>query len=96
MGKKVQRLGDADSAGGIITEGDNTVFVDGKPIAVQGKSVSPHAPFPPSNSSPPHQCAKTVGATSSIKVNGKNIVVAGDSDTCGHKRIGGSNSVTVG
>jgi len=37
MGKKIVRVGDKNSAGGRVISGDNTVFLNGKPIAVGEK-----------------------------------------------------------
>lgn len=92
MGKAVQRVGDKNSAGGAILQGDSSVMVDGKNIAVDNKSVSPHQPV----NQQPHCTAKTKAASSVVKVNGKAVIVTGDKDTCGHPRIGGSGSVFIG
>ena len=43
---RVQRQGDANSAGGVITSGDSSVMVNGRPIAVENLSVTPHPPCP--------------------------------------------------
>lgn len=89
---KVQRVGDQDSGGGKITQGENSVRVNGKPIAVTNTTVTNHP-----NGKPPHSNAKTkAGLNSTVKANGKLIVVTGDTDTCGHKRQGGSPNVNIG
>jgi uncharacterized Zn-binding protein involved in type VI secretion len=91
----VQRVGDQDSAGGVIQNGDDTVLINGRAVAVRGASVSPHAPCgrPGQNI---HCNAKTQANNSSVLVNGVPLVLTGDIDTCGHARAGGSADVTVG
>ena len=91
MGKKIVRVGDINEKGGRVLQGDNTVFLNGKPIAVEGMPVSTHTaqPFGRGN----HTSSRTRATTSSIFVNGKRIIVVGDTDTCGHKRIDGSPDV---
>jgi uncharacterized Zn-binding protein involved in type VI secretion len=88
MGKKVQRQLDVNTEGGMIMKGDNTVFVNGRPIAVTGNPVTSHY-----NN---HLAATTFGSVDSVLVNGRPIVVEGDVDSCGHARINGSDSVFVG
>lgn len=90
----VQRVGDKDSAGGTILQGDSTVLVNGKAIAITDTPVTPHPPYGKSPNA--HQRARTKGSLSSVTVNGKQIVVTGDTDTCGHQRVGGSPDVTIG
>ena len=46
MGRPVQRQGDANTKGGTINGGVNSVLVNGKPIAVAGLNVFPHLPCP--------------------------------------------------
>ena len=88
----VQRVGDQDSGGGRILQGENSVRVNGQPIAVTNTSVTSHP-----DGKPPHSDAKTrASSNSTVKANGKLIVVTGDTDTCGHKRVGGSPDVNIG
>jgi uncharacterized Zn-binding protein involved in type VI secretion len=88
---KVQRVGDQDSGGGKIIRGDNSVRVNGKPIAVIDSPVTPH----PGRGE--HNHAKTkANKNTTVKANGKLIVVTGDTDSCGHKRQGGSPNVNIG
>jgi uncharacterized Zn-binding protein involved in type VI secretion len=90
----VQRQGDPNSAGGVITSGDRSVLVNGRPIATVGLSVSPHPPCPILFS---HCVAKTsVTVSRSVKVNKKPVSITNDKDTCGHPRSGGSPNVKVG
>ena len=39
---RVQRVGDQDTGGGKIVQGENSVRVNGQPIAVRGDPVSTH------------------------------------------------------
>jgi uncharacterized Zn-binding protein involved in type VI secretion len=92
----VQRVGDRNSAGGVILNGDSTVLINGRAAAIQGASVSPH-PCCGRRGCPPTHCnAKTQAAGSSVLVNGIPMVLANDIDTCGHARASGSPDVTVG
>jgi uncharacterized Zn-binding protein involved in type VI secretion len=91
----VQRVGDQNSAGGVILNGDNTVLVNGRAIAIQGASVSAH-PCCGQRGCPPTHCnAKTQTKNSQVLVNGRPLVITDDTDTCGHARAGGSPNVTV-
>ena len=88
----VQRVGDQDSGQGRITQGENSVKVNGKPVAVTNTPVTNHP-----NGKPPHSNARTKASkNTTVKANGKLIVVTGDTDTCGHKRVGGSPDVNIG
>lgn len=92
----VQRVGDRNSAGGIILSGDSSVLVNGRAIAVQDVSVSPH-PCCGRKGCPPIHChAKTQASSSNVLVNGKPLILSGDKDTCGHERVSGSADVSVG
>jgi uncharacterized Zn-binding protein involved in type VI secretion len=92
----VQRVGDKNSAGGIILTGNPTVLVNGRPIATVGASVSPH-PCCGARGCPPVHCAALTTATSpTILVGGEPVCTTGDLDTCGHSRLLGSFDVIVG
>ena len=92
----VQRVGDANSAGGIIIEGDSTVLVNGRPVATAGVSVTPH-PCCGADGCPPEHCAALTTSTSpTVLVGGIPICVTGDIDTCGDSRELGSTDVIVG
>jgi uncharacterized Zn-binding protein involved in type VI secretion len=91
----VQRVGDQNSAGGVIVNGDASVLINGRAVAVQGVSVSAH-PCCGQRGCPPTHCnAKTQASGSTVLVNGIPLILNGDVDTCGHARTGGSNNVTV-
>ena len=85
----VQRVGDADSGGGVITGGVGSVRVNGIPVSVNGSGVSPHAR---KNSHRP----VTSGGIGSVRAGGTPVNVTGNADTCGHARTGGSNNVRAG
>ena len=93
-----QRQGDTNSEGGAATSGVASVRVNGKPIVVDGVSVSPHAPWPQRrrNPHPPHASATTGGGNSTVRAGGKSVVTTGNVDSCGHARTGGSPNVRVG
>lgn len=91
----VCRVGDRNAAGGIILTGDSSVLVNGRAIAITDSRVSPH-PTCGQKGGAPHCSARTQAQSSSVKVNGKSIVLVGDRDTCGHTRQAGSPDVTIG
>lgn len=96
MAKNAQRLGDRNTAGGIVVTGDSSVLINGRPAAVRDASVSAH-PCCGSRGCPPIHCnAKTSATNRSVLVNGRPLIVAGDTDTCGHVRSLGSPDVFVG
>jgi len=93
MSRQVCRVGDQNSAGGVIVNGDSSVLVNGRPVAVLGSRVTPH-PCCGSRGCPPVHCnAQTTNTINSVLINGKPIIVAGDRDTCTHPRVGGSPNV---
>jgi uncharacterized Zn-binding protein involved in type VI secretion len=91
----VQRVGDQNSAGGIILNGDNTVLINGRAVAVKDSPVSPHVPCGRPGQHI-HCTAKTQTKNSTVLVNGVPLIFTNDIDTCGHARVGGSPNVTVG
>ena len=91
----VQRVGDQNTAGGVITNGDNTVLINGRAVATQDSSVGPHTPCGQRGQNI-HCNAKTQTKNSTVLVNGVPVSLADDIDTCGHARSGGSPNVTVG
>jgi uncharacterized Zn-binding protein involved in type VI secretion len=96
MGKSIQRVGDQNSAGGVILNGDNSVLINGRAVAVRGASVSPHPCCGQKNCPPTHCNAKTQASEATVLVNGIPLIFTDDKDTCGHARINGSADVTVG
>ena len=91
----VQRQGDPNSAGGIITSGVNSVLVNGRPIAVRGLSVSPH-PCCGQRGCPPTHCAAKTTSNTTVFAGGRPVVVTGGIDSCSHIRVAGSNNVRIG
>lgn len=91
----VQRVGDQNSAGGIILNGNNTVLINGRAVAIKDSLVSPHVPCG-QRGQDIHCNAKTQTKNSTVLVNGIPLVLTNDIDTCGHARVGGSPNVTVG
>ena len=92
----VQRVGDANSAGGIILTGNPTVLVNGRPIATVGAKVTPHPCCGAKGCPPTHCAALTTSKTPTVLVGGKPICTTGAYDTCGHTRALGSIDVIVG
>jgi uncharacterized Zn-binding protein involved in type VI secretion len=92
----VQRKGDANSAGGVASGGVSSVKVNGRPIVVNGISVTPHPCCGQRGCPPSHCSATTTGGVGSVKAGGIPIIVNGNSDTCGHPRTAGSGDVRVG
>jgi uncharacterized Zn-binding protein involved in type VI secretion len=85
----VQRVGDSDSGGGVVTSGVDSVRINNRVVSVNGSPVSPH-------SSDPVHVPVTTGGVASVKAGGRPINVAGNPDTCGHARTGGSENVRIG
>lgn len=90
----VQRQGDANSAGGRALSGVASVRVNGRPVMVNAKSVTPHPPGGQPGQDA-HVNAKTGGGTTSVRVQGMPMVYTGCKDTCGHPRVGGSPDTRV-
>ena len=90
----VLRVGDANTGGGLITVGDPTVLVEGRPIATAFSPVSPHPPCG-SSGGQVHCYAHTQLQVSTILVNGKPIATWPSVDTCLHPRATGSLTVLV-
>jgi uncharacterized Zn-binding protein involved in type VI secretion len=84
----VQRLGDRDTGGGVITSAIKSVRVNNLPVSVNGCTVSPH------NSRPTH-VPVTANGIKNVRVGNRPINVTGNADTCGHARTGGSENVRV-
>ena len=91
----VQRLGDPNTAGGIITSGVASVRVNGRPIVIPGRPVTPH----PCCGEPGcgiHCSAVTSMGSSNVRAANAPVIRTGvDLDTCGHARAGGSPNVRV-
>ncbi len=91
----IVREGDMNEVGGIATGGSMTVFADGAKVMLPGNPVSPHVCCgSPGCSS--HCSAKTTGGSSTVFVDGMPVITNEDMDTCGHKRLMFSPTVSVG
>ncbi len=91
----VQRLGDKNNAGGEITQGDSSVLINGIPVAVPETRVTSHNPY--GRGTQAHRNASTKSSkNTTVFVNGKPVLVATDTDSCGHVRTGGSPDVLIG
>lgn len=95
MPQGIVRLGDANIGGGIVTVGDPTVLVNGRPIAVINSPVSPHPPCGAPGQYQ-HCVAFTQMKPGTVLVNGKPIATWPSVDTCGHARVTGSFDVIIG
>ena len=99
----VQRKGDFNYFGGIITKGDNSVLINGRPAAYPNILVTPHPPCPFSLI---HCAAVTRGGSPSVFVNKRPLLTSGDKDLCGDGRfvsgsrdvmaVGGSKGIGIG
>lgn len=88
----VQRQGDANGSGGVVTSGVASVRVNGRPVVVPGISVTPH-PCCGRKGCAPHCSAVTAGGSGTVRAGGRRVIRTGDADTCGHTRAGGSPNV---
>lgn len=95
MAGGAQRKGDPNLGGGLITRGENSVLINGRPAATPNNPVTPHPPC--GRRAPQHCAAVTRGGSKSVLVNGKPLLTSGDKDTCTHGRsASGSRDVRVG
>jgi hypothetical protein len=92
----VQRVGDANGAGGVATGGVGSVRVNNRPVIVNGNGVTAHPPCGQRRAPPIHCSASTAGGVGTVRAGGVAVVVAGAGDTCGHARAGGSGDVRAG
>ena len=90
----VQRVGDANGAGGVAQGGVASVRVNGQSIIVNGNPVTAHAPW--GRPHPPHAAATTTGGNGTVRASGIPVITTGCPDSCGHARAGGSGDVRVG
>lgn len=95
MSRNIHRMGDCNSGGGCVTGiPQSTVQANDKTVCVNGSVGTTHPPPPPP---PIHVQGIWRTASGSNTVQAENIPVnrRGDSDTCGHSRVGGSSNVFV-
>lgn len=90
---QAQRVGDVNNAGGpIVSTPQSHVFIGGQLAAVIGAAVGPHGPCPVE---PIHCAPNVVSGSFKVFINGMPVVRSGDSDSCGHIRVGGSPTVFI-
>ena len=88
----VQRMGDANSAGGVINSiPQNTVRANGSVVSVNGSKGTGHGIGI-------HAAGAwdTANGSSTVRRGGTPVNRTGDADTCAHARVGGSSNVNVG
>ena len=83
----VQRVGDPNSAGGIIITGVPSVLVNFRPIAVLGSKVGPHAK---------NAGAFCTATPFTVLANLKPVCTSATVDTSGYGRVAGSFNVVIG
>ena len=81
---------DSDTAGGDIIASASTVKFNDLAVVLDGDAIAPHAPGGPHNGA-----TIPAGINSTVKIEDKLVVVAGDVATCGHPATG-SADVTIG
>jgi uncharacterized Zn-binding protein involved in type VI secretion len=91
----VQRVGDLNSGGGVaLGPGHTNVLINGRPAAIPFTKFTPHPPCSPKQ---PQHCSGVIavsGTSTTVKANGKPLVLTGARDSCGtHTRRGGSPNV---
>jgi uncharacterized Zn-binding protein involved in type VI secretion len=98
MSGAVCRVGDKNEQGGVILNGENSVLVNGRPIAVFGSKVTPHpcCGTPNRPDCAVHCNATTTSTNGTVLAGGKPVVTVGDKDTCTHPRKNGSSDVVIG
>jgi uncharacterized Zn-binding protein involved in type VI secretion len=92
---EAQRVGDANTVGGVAQGGVDSVRVNGRAIIVDGNSVTPHPCCGQRRCPSIHCSASTAGGSGDVRAGGISVVRTGDSDTCGHARSGGSGDTRV-
>lgn len=86
----VQRVGDPNTAGGIVTSGVPTVRANGRLVVIPAQPVTPHGLGI-------HASPVTAGGSATVRAGGAPVIRTGvDLDTCGHARAAGSPNVRVG
>ena len=91
----IQRVGDANGAGGVAQVGVASVRINGRAVIVEGNSVTPHPCCGAKRCPPIHCSATTTNGSGTVRAGGIAIVYTGSSDTCGHARAGGSPDVRI-
>ena len=90
----IQRVGDANDAGGIAQIGVASVRANGRNVIVEGNPVTPH-PCCGRRGCAIHCSATTTNGSGTVRAGGIPIVYSTSTDTCGHGRHGGSPNIRV-
>ena len=84
----ISRVGDRNSAGGRLLRGSNTVFLDGRPVALHVSPLTSHPPFKGR-----HVHSYTVSdGESTLFIDGCPVVHVGMQTSCGHPIVEGSGT----
>lgn len=95
MSTPIVRVGDINSAGGVVTQGHSNITVNGKLLAIKGSPVTPHPCCPAPGCSPHCSATAAYPGSSLVTANGIPVLrVNVDKDSCGHPRATGSPNVT--
>lgn len=84
----IARNSGTDVAGGAVTQGSSTVFVDNKPVVRVGDAIAGHGKGA-------HAGPVMSSGSGTIFVDGKAVCRAGDVASCGHT-VSGSGTVFAG
>jgi uncharacterized Zn-binding protein involved in type VI secretion len=79
----ITRVGSNQAGGVIVGPGASTVKAEGARVCLKGDNIAAHG-------KPPHAAPTMVGASGTVFAEGKPVVRAGDSATCGHSANGAS------
>jgi len=90
-----QRVGDANTAGGVAQGGIGSVRINNRAVIVRGNSVTPHPCCGQRRCPSIHCSATTTGGSGSVRAGNYPIIRTDDADSCGHARSGGSGDVRV-
>lgn len=88
---QLSRKGDANSTGGKIMRGADTVYANGIAVGLHVSQITPHAPW--GRPHPPHDAAKTTDGSPTVFCEGVPVLRVGSGNTCGHKIVEGSDNV---
>lgn len=93
-GRSAHRVGDLNTGGGVgVGPGHNNVRINDRPALRPNTPFTPHIGCDPRN---PIHCVGSVavsGNSTTVRVNGEQLVIEGASDSCNHTRALGSPNV---
>ena len=95
MGSPIQRMGDANTGGGVINSisqiPQNTVKANSEYVSIDGSKGTGHGVGIHAVNA-----WQTANGSETVKIGGIPVNRTGDADTCTHTRTGGSSNVNVG